>query len=301
MAAAQPANPAISGQSPPPASSRFREGSHGCRAGDQLRSAFGDAERLDAAASRLAVGTLASYVALDLARRVRVLRTRAGALWLLGAAAALSLGIWSRQIIGIAAEPLAFPLGYDGLGSLGAWAVALVAGLVGLGAVSGRVATPGRVGFGAFALGIGAVGAHALSARRRSACSPGIDWQLLSLVAAVAGAAGGCMMALGAFFRGGDRTRPATPGWQATVGAGARRHPGREPAARARRRRARRADRVDSTPTGSTSTHAGAVRLGRLVRAAAGRPDVLDPRGAPAARRCAAPRPSCSGAPFATA
>ena len=35
----------------------------------------------------LGVSTLASYVAFDLARRVRVLRTRAGALWLLGSAA----------------------------------------------------------------------------------------------------------------------------------------------------------------------------------------------------------------------
>ena len=53
----------------------------------------------------LAVSTLAAYVALDLARRVRVLRTRAGALWLLGAASAMAIGIWSSQVIGIAAEP----------------------------------------------------------------------------------------------------------------------------------------------------------------------------------------------------
>jgi hypothetical protein len=90
----------------------------------------------------LAVSSLASYVALDLARRVRVLRTRTGALWLLGAAAALSLGIWSCQIIGTAAEPLAFPIGYDGPASLLAWAVALAVGLAGFGAVSGTIATP---------------------------------------------------------------------------------------------------------------------------------------------------------------
>jgi diguanylate cyclase len=163
----------------------------------------------------LAVSALASYVALDLARRVRVLRTRAGALWLLGAASAMALGIWSSEVIGIAAEPLAFPIGYDGLGSLGVWTAALVASLAGLGAVSGRVATPGRVGFGAVALGIGAVGTHALSIVPIG-LSPGIEWQLLPFVAALAGAAGGCMMALGAFFRGGDRTKPATAGWQAT-------------------------------------------------------------------------------------
>ena len=111
----------------------------------------------------LAVGTLASYVALDLARRVRVVRTRSGGLWLFGAAMALSLGIWSSQIIGIAAEPLAFPLGYDGADSLTAWAVALAVGLVGLGAVSGKIATHVRVGLGAFALGTGIVAAHVLS------------------------------------------------------------------------------------------------------------------------------------------
>ena len=136
----------------------------------------------------LAVATLASYVALDLARRVRVVRTRAGGLWLFGAAAALSLGIWSSQIIGIAAEPLAFPLGYDGADSLTAWAVALAVGLVGLGAVSGKIATHVRVGLGAFALGAGVVAAHVLSFNALG-LQPGVDWQMLSLVAAVSGAA----------------------------------------------------------------------------------------------------------------
>ncbi len=164
----------------------------------------------------LAVSTLASYVALDLARRVRVLRTRTGALWLLGAAAALSLGIWACQIIGIAAEPLSFPLGYNGIDSLIAWAVAVAVGMAGLGAVSGRVATPVRVGLGAFALGAGAVGAHVV-ALTSLGLQPGISWHALPLGAAVAGACGGCMMALGAFFRGGDRTRPATVPWQATA------------------------------------------------------------------------------------
>ena len=163
----------------------------------------------------LGVSTLAAYVALDLARRVRVLRTRAGALWLLGAASAMAIGIWSSQVVGIAAEPPAFAFGYHGLGTIGVWTAALIASLAGLGAVSGCVATPGRVGFGAVALGIGAVGTHAL-ALAPLGLVPGIEWQILPLVAAFAGAAGGCMMALGAFFRGGDRTRPATFGWQTT-------------------------------------------------------------------------------------
>jgi diguanylate cyclase len=163
----------------------------------------------------LGVSTLAAYVALDLARRVRVLWTRSGILWLLGAAWALSLGVWSCQIFGVAAEPVTFPLGYDGLGSLLAWGAAIVACAAGLGAVSGRVATPMRVGFGAFALGTGIVGAHAL-ALAPLALEPGITWRLLPLLAAIVGASGGCMMGLGAFFRGGDRIRPATLPWQTT-------------------------------------------------------------------------------------
>ena len=164
----------------------------------------------------LAVSTLASYVALDLARRVRVLHTRTGALWLLGAAMALSLGIWSCQIIGIAAEPLAFPIGYDGQDSLLAWAVALAVRLAGFGAVSGRIATHIRVGLGAFALGTGVVGAHVVSLNSLG-LQPGINWQVLPLVAAIAGSCGGCMMALSAFLRGGDRSQPPTVPWQATA------------------------------------------------------------------------------------
>ncbi|MCE9659688.1 MAG: EAL domain-containing protein [Burkholderiales bacterium] len=164
----------------------------------------------------LAVSSLASYVALDLARRVRVLRTRTGALWLLGAAAALSLGIWSCQIIGTAAEPLAFPIGYNGEDSLLAWTVALAVGLAGFGAVSGRIATHVRVGLGAFALGTGMVGAHVVSLNSLG-LQPGINWQMLPLVAAISGACGGCMMALGAFFRGGDRSKPPTVPWQVTA------------------------------------------------------------------------------------
>ncbi|MEO7115134.1 MAG: diguanylate cyclase, partial [Caldimonas sp.] len=163
-----------------------------------------------------AIGSLAAYVSLDLARRVRVLRTRAGSLWLVGAASALAIGIWSSQIIGMAAEPLPFPLFYDPLGLCGVWLAALVAGIAGLGAVAGRVATPGRVAFGAVALGIGTVGTQAL-ALMPIGLTPGIEWQPLPLLGAFAGAAGGCMIALGVFFRGGERTRPIGWRWQAAA------------------------------------------------------------------------------------
>ncbi len=162
------------------------------------------------------VSTLAAYVALDLARRVRVLRTRSGLLWLLGAASALALGIWSGQVIGVAAEPLAYPVGYDLWGALAAGLAAVVVGVAGIGAVSGRIATPARVGFAALALGLGMVGVQALTLIPIGA-QPGIMWQPLTLVGACAGAVGGCMMALGAFFRGGDRAQTPSLRWQVTA------------------------------------------------------------------------------------
>ncbi len=193
---------------------------HERRPGDDSRAAAGHAGLLlDTAAEPWREHAHRLRLRPSLARRVRVLWTRAGLLWLLGAAWALSLGVWSCQIIGVAAEPIPFSLGYDGLGSLLAWGAAIVACAAGLGAVSGRVATPARLGFGAFALGTGVVGAHALALAPLGS-QPGIIWRLLPLIAAVAGAAGEkwhCMMGLGAFFRGGDRTRPATLPWQLTA------------------------------------------------------------------------------------
>ena len=162
----------------------------------------------------LGVSTLAAYVALDLARRVRVLQTRAGVLWLIGAACALATGVWSCQIMGVAAEPLRFDLGYDGTGSLAVWGAAVVAGMAGLGTVSGRPATPARVALAAFALAIGIVATHAL-ALYPLGLQPGIEWQVLPLAGAMLGAGGGCMMALSAFFRSVDRSRATTRPWQA--------------------------------------------------------------------------------------
>ncbi len=164
----------------------------------------------------LVVATFASYVALDMARRVRVLRTRSGAGWLVGAAAALATGLWSVQVIGVASEPLPYALGYDPVGSFATWLVALLVGATGLAAISGRVATPARVAFAAFTLGIGMVGAHVL-AMIPLGLVPGVEWQVAGLGAAAAGAAGGCMMGFGALFRGGDRTRPVTVPLQATA------------------------------------------------------------------------------------
>ena len=242
----------------------------------------------------LAVGTLASYVALDLARRVRVVRTRSGGLWLFGAAAALSLGIWSSQIIGIAAEPLAFPLGYDGADlahRLGG----------GAGGRPGRARRRQRQDRHPRAGRPGRVRARQRHRRRQRAlvqCArPAARHRL-----AGAGAGRGGVGRLRRLHDGARRLLPRRRPQQAADraladdrGTGARRHPGREPAARRRRRRARGADRVAPCRPDRLDD-ARPVRLGRLDRPAGGRPDPLDPRGAPAP--VAASRRERAAAPF---
>ncbi len=59
------------------------------------------------------VAIVVSYTALSLASRVAVARGRAGAVWLIGGAAVLGIGIWSMHFIGMLAFSLPIALSYD--------------------------------------------------------------------------------------------------------------------------------------------------------------------------------------------
>src|SRR5512133_1451497 len=59
------------------------------------------------------VAVFASYTALDLSGRVTSSRGRARAVWLLGGALSLGIGIWSMHFIGMLAFVLPMPISYD--------------------------------------------------------------------------------------------------------------------------------------------------------------------------------------------
>ena len=59
------------------------------------------------------IAICASYAALDLAGRVTASRGKARAVWLMGGAAAMGLGIWSMHYIGMLAFTLPIPVLYD--------------------------------------------------------------------------------------------------------------------------------------------------------------------------------------------
>src|SRR5260221_4086313 len=61
----------------------------------------------------LAVASLASYTALDLASRISASKGLPGRLWLLGGAFSMGTGIWSMHFIGMLAFSLPISIGYD--------------------------------------------------------------------------------------------------------------------------------------------------------------------------------------------
>jgi two-component system cell cycle sensor histidine kinase/response regulator CckA len=61
----------------------------------------------------VAIAICASYVALDLAGRVTAASGRARAIWLIGGATAMGLGIWSMHYIGMLAFSVPVPVLYD--------------------------------------------------------------------------------------------------------------------------------------------------------------------------------------------
>jgi len=60
----------------------------------------------------VALATLASYAALDLAGRVASVRGRAQAIWLSAGAAAMGLGIWAMHYIAMLALAMPMPVSY---------------------------------------------------------------------------------------------------------------------------------------------------------------------------------------------
>ena len=88
----------------------------------------------------LAVAVFASYVALDLARRVRVAETGLRRWWLAGGSVSLGTGIWAMHFVGMLGFDAGVPLGYAGGPTLLSWLAA-----IGAAAVALRIATHDRL------------------------------------------------------------------------------------------------------------------------------------------------------------
>src|SRR2546427_9525411 len=122
----------------------------------------------------IVIAILASYAALDLARRLTAAQGRARILWLTGGATAMGFGIWSMHYIGMLAFRLPIPVQYDWPTVLLSLVAAIVASGIALFVVSRSRMGMFRAVLGSLFMGGGIAAMHytGMAAMRLSAmCS----------------------------------------------------------------------------------------------------------------------------------
>ena len=101
-----------------------------------------------------AIALLASYVTLDLARRVRTSQRNIGMAWWAAGSMVMGTGIWGMHFLGMQAFRLPIALGFTGLMTLLSWTAAVAASAVALGVASLPVFRPRHLVWGALAMAI---------------------------------------------------------------------------------------------------------------------------------------------------
>ncbi|CAN5693311.1 hypothetical protein BH11PSE7_BH11PSE7_16100 [soil metagenome] len=164
----------------------------------------------------LLIATLASYVALDLAKRVRTPDLRAARWWWAGGSLSLGTGIWSMHFVGMLAYSLPITLGYTLALTAASWAAAVAASGVGLAVASrGRLA-PRRLLVGAIAMGAGICAMH-YTGMAAIDVAPGITWNPWIVAGSVVVATGASAAALSIFFWLRQHSGRRALAWQASA------------------------------------------------------------------------------------
>jgi two-component system sensor histidine kinase/response regulator len=108
----------------------------------------------------VAIAMFASYAALDLAGRVTAARGHVRALWLMGGASAMGLGIWSMHYIGMLAFSLPIPVFYNWPTVVLSLLAAILASAVALYVVSREFMDAWRAVVGSIPMGAGIAAMH---------------------------------------------------------------------------------------------------------------------------------------------
>ena len=154
------------------------------------------------------IASFASYVALDLAMRVRTPdRTVARTWWVCGSIA-MGTGIWCMHFVGMLAFTLPIALGYGIAMTFGSWLAAVAVSGVALGIASQRDLNWRRVANGALAMGVGICAMH-YAGMAALDMAPGIVWKWPIVTASAIWAVVASAVALKVFhwFRSGRRSR----------------------------------------------------------------------------------------------
>jgi NO-binding membrane sensor protein with MHYT domain/signal transduction histidine kinase/ActR/RegA family two-component response regulator len=146
------------------------------------------------------IASFASYVALDLAKRVRAANRRVALAWWVGGSIAMGTGIWSMHFVGMLAFSLPIALGYTRLLTFISWAAAVAVSVVALGLASRGSLTLARLAGGSLAMGAGICAMHYIGMAALD-MSPPIDWSPALVGASAAVAVLASASALMIFFR----------------------------------------------------------------------------------------------------
>ena len=150
-------------------------------------------------AASIALAVLASYVALDLALRVRGTYGRLRFAWWGAGSVVMGTGIWAMHFIGMLALQLPIRLGFTGGLTLLSWAAAVGASGVALGIASRLAVGPRLLLVGALAMGLGICGMHYIGMAALDMVPP-IVWDpvkvVLSALIAVAASAVALLMVM---------------------------------------------------------------------------------------------------------
>lgn len=126
-------------------------------------------------AASFAIAMLASYVTLDLARRVRTAQRRVGQAWWAAGSIVMGTGIWAMHFLGMQAFRLPIAIGFAGGLTLLSWLAAVGASGVALGLASREQFGRAQLALGALVMGAGISGMHYIGMAAME-MAPGITW-----------------------------------------------------------------------------------------------------------------------------
>ncbi|MBI3369850.1 MAG: diguanylate cyclase, partial [Burkholderiales bacterium] len=145
------------------------------------------------------IATFASYVTLDLARRVRLNEPRVARNWWLGGSLAMGTGIWSMHFVGMLAFSLPIALGYGKWLTFLSWVAALGVSAVALSIASRGKLTLTRLIGGSAMMGAGICAMH-YTGMAALDMAPGIVWNFWLVGASALIAVTASAVALMIFF-----------------------------------------------------------------------------------------------------
>jgi diguanylate cyclase (GGDEF)-like protein len=150
-------------------------------------------------AASVLIATFASYIALDLAKRVRARDRRVALCWWAGGSVAMGTGIWCMHFVGMLAFSLPIALGYTRALTVASWVAGIAVSAVALFIASHGSLTWRRLTGGALAMGAGICAMHYIGMAALD-MTPAIVWDPLLVAASALIAVGASAAALLIFF-----------------------------------------------------------------------------------------------------